>query len=358
MTSAWASVARIALTALVGLGGGSALSLVGAPAPYMLGSLFGAWMLGRLVPATQPWLGTPHPFHKAIVLGLATLIGGTLSVEILGQAWSWGPTVAAMIGATILATALGYGYLRAYRRLPKAQAMLSALPGGQADIAAIAQDYTDRDYAVALVHLCRVVTVFVSIPLILAWVTGPNGVQESYVVQASLPRLADQPWRVVAELAGVGLAGFLGGRALRIPMAHLLGPLILSSVLHLLDLVHIPRLSEFVLVAQLFIAGSIGARLARVPLATVGAGLADGLVTAMLLIGSYLGLAYACSWALGIDLIDMVLAFIPGGLYEVTLLALIFGFDASLAFIAFHHTIRILLTFFALPWLMGRFKDP
>jgi uncharacterized membrane protein AbrB (regulator of aidB expression) len=47
----------------------------------------------------------------------------------------------------------------------------------------------------------------------------------------------------------------------------------------------------------------------------------------------------------------MLLAFVPGGLYEVTLLALIFGFDV--AFVAFHHTIRVMLVFLGLPFVIA-----
>ena len=349
---ALSQLGRLTLTALVGLVAGYGLKHIGAPAPYMLGSLFGAWLLGVLVPATLPYLGTPRWFHKFIVLGLATLIGGSLTAEVLGQAPQWWPTVLAMIGATLMATCLGLLYLRGLRRQPMAQALLSALPGGQGDIAAIAHEYTDKDYKVALVHLCRVLMVFVSMPLLLAFATGPEGVQSSYAVQEGLPRLMDQSWRVPLELVGVGLVGFGLGLLLRIPMPHLLGPLILSMVLHVTDIIHIPRLSEFVLVAQLFIAGTIGARLAKVPVREVGLGLGDGFVTAIVLIGSYVLIAYLGHVALGIDLMELILAFIPGGLYEVTLLALIFGFDAALAFVAFHHTLRILLIFFSLPWLM------
>lgn len=345
-------VARIGLTALVGLVCGYGLSQAGAPAPYMLGSLFGAWLLGALLPVTQAYLGTPRWFHKFIVLGLATLIGGTLSVEVLRQALSWWSTVLAMILATLIATLLGLAYLRGYRRQPMAQALLSALPGGQADIVAVAHEYTDRDHLVALVHLCRVVAVFVSMPLLLALVSGPEGVQASYAAQASLPSLFDQNWRIPFQLVAVGVAGFLIARTIRVPMPHLLGPLMLSMALHLAGLIEIPRLGEFVLIAQLFIAGTIGSRLAKVPLREVGVGLADGAVTAILLIGSYILVAVLCHQMLGLDLMEMILAFIPGGLYEVTLLALIFGFDAALAFIAIHHTLRILLIFFSLPWLM------
>ena len=343
---------RVALTAAVGLICGYGFREIGAPAPYMLGSLFGAWGLGLLVPQTQNLLGTPRWFHKFIVLGLATLIGGTLSVEVLRQAIGWWPTVLAMMLSTLIATVLGLIYLRGIRQQPMAQALLSALPGGQADIVAVARDYTDRDHLVALVHLCRVVAVFVSMPLLLAFVTGAQGVETSYEIQAGLPSLMDQNWTVVLELVGVGVLGFVGARTLKVPMPHLLGPLILSMILHVAGLIDIPRLGEFVLVAQLFIAGTIGARLSQVPLREVGVGLGDGAVTALLLIGSYALVAYGVHMILGINLMEMILAFIPGGLYEVTLLALIFGFDGALAFIAFHHTLRILMIFLSLPWLM------
>ena len=81
-------------------------------------------------------------------------------------------------------------------------------------------------------------------------------------------------------------------------------------------------------------------------------GLVDGVVTAILLIGSYIVLAYLCHRFLGVDLLEVILAFIPGSLHEVILLTFIFGLDAALAFVAFHHTARILLIFFSLPWFM------
>ena len=45
------------------------------------------------------------------------------------------------------------------------------------------------------------------------------------------------------------------------------------------------------------------------------------------------------------------MAFVPGGLYEVTLLALIFGFDV--AFVAFHHTVRVVMIFLSMPMIVS-----
>ena len=56
--------------------------------------------------------------------------------------------------------------------------------------------------------------------------------------------------------------------------------------------------------------------------------------------------------SLGLSFIETYLAFVPGGLYEVTLLALLFGLDV--AFIAFHSTLRVVLIYLALPLLVSR----
>ena len=53
-----------------------------------------------------------------------------------------------------------------------------------------------------------------------------------------------------------------------------------------------------------------------------------------------------------IQFLQMLLAFIPGGFYEVTLLSLIFGFDV--AFVAFHHSIRVILVFLLLPLAISK----
>jgi len=56
----------------------------------------------------------------------------------------------------------------------------------------------------------------------------------------------------------------------------------------------------------------------------------------------------------GLDLLKLWLAFVPGGLYEVTLLALLFGFDV--AFVAVHHTIRIMFIILSLPVFIPTLK--
>jgi len=80
--------------------------------------------------------------------------------------------------------------------------------------------------------------------------------------------------------------------------------------------------------------------------------LKDAIATTVLIISAYFLSTVAIAFATGSAFLTVWLAFVPGGLYEVTLLALVFGFDV--AFVAFHHTIRVMMIFVALPMLALR----
>ncbi len=175
---------------------------------------------------------------------------------------------------------------------------------------------------------------------------------ESYLVTASLTSVMDLSWLMLLQFLFMGLAGYLLTSWIRVPIPHLLGPLLLSSGLHLVGWVAILRINEFVLLAQITIGGAVGAKLAQIQLGELLAYFWDVLVNAVIVISVYCGIAVLLAEFGGIDPMKMVLAFIPGGIYEITVLALIFGFDV--AFVAFHHTIRVLLIFLSLPFLVDK----
>jgi len=153
---------------------------------------------------------------------------------------------------------------------------------------------------------------------------------------------------------GIAIGGYLLGRIIRLPMPHLLGPVLLSAGCHALGIVNIPRIFEFVMLAQLAIGGGVGARLAQVKFAELMVYLKDAMINTTMILTLYFSAAVLIAYGLGITVLEVWLAFVPGGLYEVTLLAVIFGFD--IAFIAFHHTIRVILIFLTMPAIAFRFQ--
>ena len=346
-------LAQLSLTAAFALVSGWVFSQFKVPVPYMLGSLLGVWFFGVAIRPAQPWLGVPRWFHVPVILGLGVIVGGAIgSPQLADNLQQWWVTAVVVIIATGIATACGFLILVRVRRRPWLQALLSAVPGGQAEVAVIARDYVEKDYAVVLSHLVRVTFIFLSTPAILALVEGKEAVASSYVVQEQLPRLWDLPPRQIIEFVGMAVGSFYVARWVRLPMPHLLGPMLISLSLNAFGIVETVRLNEFILLAQITIGGQIGARLSRVPFREVVSYLIDGLCVAVVTLSIYAG--FAALVAVGFDMryLDAYIGFVPGGLYEVTVLSVLFGLDV--AFIAFHNTLRVVLIYIGLPIVLAR----
>jgi membrane AbrB-like protein len=169
-----------------------------------------------------------------------------------------------------------------------------------------------------------------------------------------MPSLTDLGLLQIVKFLGIAVGGYFTAHFMRIPMPHLTGPIFLSACLHIFGIVAIPRINEFVIIAQLVIGGAVGARLAQVSFSEVLQYLSDGLVNTVLILVFYLTATFLMTSIMDVSFLEMWLAFVPGGLYEVTLLALIFGFD--IAFVAFHHTVRIMMVFLTMPFIVTRMK--
>lgn len=343
---------KIAVTFALALVTGWAFMQVGAPAPYLMGSLFGVWFGGALVKPLQPHLGVARWFHKPVVLGLGVLIGATFNQPVPAQVDKWMVTLVTMVGTTMVVTAIGYAFLRRAREYEPRMAILCSVPGGQAEAIVMAREMVDKDYVVALFHLVRVVFVFLSTPLLLGIVEGREAVDRSNIALRDMPSIFGLPTSDLVLFIGLGVAGFVIARLCRVPMPHLLGPVGLSTLFHLMGWAELPRVNEFVILAQLAIGGAVGARLAKVPFRDLMGYLKDAFATTLLIVSAYFLATAAIAAATETAFLTVWLAFVPGGLYEVTLLALVFGFDV--AFVAFHHTIRVMMIFVALPMLALR----
>ena len=340
---------KLAVTFCLALGTGWLFLQAGSPAPYLMGSLFGVWFSGALFRPLRPHLGVARWVHIPVVLGLGVLIGATFNETFLDQAEQWSVTLATMVGITILVTAIGYTFLTRIRRYDPQLAILCSVPGGQAEAIVMARELVDKDYVVALFHLVRVVIVFVSTPMLLGLMEGKAAVDQSNIALQSMPGMFELPASDLAAFIGIAITGYFMARWMRIPMPHLIGTVGLSTFCHLMGWLNLPRVNEFVILAQLAIGGAVGAKLAQVPFRELFGYLKDAFANTTLILFAYLISAGVIASITSTGFLSVWLAFVPGGLYEVTLLALIFGFDV--AFVAFHHTVRVMMIFLSLPSL-------
>ena len=346
----WADLKSLTATLCCAVIGGLFFKYIGIPAPYMLGSMLGVWTVTALVKSARPYMRVPRWFHIIIVLGVGVIVGAMFGPDTLDNMLDWIYTVSAMLVSSIIATSVGYWYLTRRRNYEPSLALFCALPGGQAEVILISREYVEKDYVVALCHLVRVVVIFCSVPLALAFLLGESAVRDSNQALSDLPGLMDVPIMLLAQFVALALVGYALARLLRMPVPFLLGPMLLSMSLHLADIINIPRINEVVFLAQITIGGMVGARLGQVKFRILAGYLRDALVNVVLVLSVFVSSAYLIATWVELNILDVMLAFVPGGLYEITLLSLVFGFDV--AFVAIHHSTRVLLLMLALPLLV------
>ena len=342
----------ISITFLVASLSGIFLNWLTAPAPYLLGSLAGVWILSSKNKILKEAMGIPRWFQIGIILGLGTIVGANFQPNSLELVSTWIPSVLSMFIATIVATAIGLIYLTKLRKYEFNLALLSCIPGGQAEMILISRELTEKDYVVALFHLVRVTLVFCFVPIMLAFVQGVEAVRSSNINLAAMPSILDAEIRTLFYFAAISILSLPIAKYVRLPMPHLLGPLAVSSILHITGMIALPRINEFLILAQMTIGGIIGVRLASVNFHEIAKYLKDAVFSALLVVSAFALMATLTAFVLDVQFLRMLLAFIPGGFYEVTLLSLIFGFDV--AFVAFHHSIRVVLVFLLLPLTVSK----
>ena len=304
-------IVKMGTTFALALGSGWLFFQIGLPAPYLMGSLFGVWFTGALIPPVQPYLGVARWFHIPVILGLAVMIGATFDQQMFQQISLWWKTWCDDGHHLIVCIRLWL-----LTRWRKRLAFFCSLPGGQAEAVILARQMVEKDYVVALFHLVRVTIVFVSTPLLLAVIQGGDAVATSNLRLVSMPSIFDLPFFDIGLFVFLAIAGLGLAILLRFPLPYLLGPMVLSILFHLMGWADLPRVNEFVILAQLAIGGAIGARLAQVPFRDVYGYLRDACVHALIILSLYLLATLAMAKLDGFSFLEVWLAFVPGGLYE------------------------------------------
>ena len=347
-------ILKILCTLLIALLGAQIFKWMVIPAPYFLGSLMGVWLVAGSFKKMRPAFEIANWFYLPVIIGICVLIGTNFTPAIFETAQNWLLTVSIMIVATIIVTGIAFQFLTKVKQYEPKQAFLCSIPGGQAEALVIAREMVDKDYIVALFHLVRVAIVFISTPILLTVIEGSQAIQRSNKILQQMPSITELSLTQIGLFMVLCISGYVGAKIIRLPMPHLLGPIFLSSFMHFSGLLELPRIHEFVILAQMTIGASVGARLAHISLYELKSVFFDALLTSAIIMLTYLTVAILITHLAGVSFLSIWLAFVPGGLYEATMLALIFGFDV--AFVAFHHLVRVILIFVSMPIFITKFN--
>lgn len=331
--------ALLALT--LGSLGGALFAWLGVPLAWMLGSLSanGVAAIAGL-PAALP------PSLRGVTLAvLGTFLGSTFTLELFERVGTWPWSIAATLLVVALLVAVSVCYYRLAAGFDRLTALFSSTPGGLSAMVALGGASGGDPRRIALTQTLRVVIVVFAIPALVA--SNAALPPEPVTVTDPAAGMALQPW-LQWPLLAAGVAGaVLLTRRLRLPAAELIGALAASAALHVTGLVTLPLPTPLVLAALCVLGASIGCtfRGFRVrELLQVGR---HALVVVAVMLALIALAARLISDALQLDYLAVLLALAPGGIAEMSLIAI--AFDIDPLFVTTHHLARVVIILTAAP---------
>lgn len=338
-----ALLARIALALLIGAAGSIVFRLLALPLPWMLGAM--TFTLIAAV-AGAPIRG-PERLRPPLIAVIGVLLGAGFKPEMLGAVAGWSMTLLAMVLFLAVTAAVTMPLYLRFKGFDTLTAFLSAMPGGLIEMSTLARAFGADDRRVLLAHAARIV---LTIAMIAIWFrviegfavgTNPGGTP-----------LLSMDWRDLLVLALCGVIGAWMGIRLGLPAPTLLGPMIISGIAHLAGLTRSAPPAEIIVLAQVVMGTTLGCRFLGVSAIEVGIALLQSTAATLLTMSIAVAFAFGTARLTGTPADQLLLAFAPGGLTEMSLVAI--AIQADVAFVALHHVVRIVLVIAAAP-IVGRY---
>lgn len=347
-------LALIVTLALASLGGLAAQAL-GMPLGLLMGSLLVTAVITALdlrVRGQGPYL--PNRFRMVFVPVIGVAIGGNFTPAVIAEAPGWWITMLGLLIYLPVAHALGYVLYRKVGKLDRATAYWGSVPGGFIESLAMGEAAGGHPAILSVMQFLRLVLTIVGVPLAFWWLTGaPVGSAGGAHLGVGA---AIAPWDALILLAA-GVFGALLGRALKLPGWQVTGPILLSGAAHALDLTKAVPPDWMLGAVQVIMGAGLGVRFAGLRAGAVArvAGLACGVAVLLMLLA--LGFAFVMHGLVDQPLAAVFLAYAPGGIVEMSLVAL--SLKMSAIYVTAHHVARIVLSVLlaGIGNRLGRFRD-
>lgn len=307
------------------------------PLPFLFGPMT-ACLIAALARAPLMGFGEVSVAARTI-LGVA--VGASITPALFADLPKMAASVALIPPFILLIGLVGVPFFRKVWGLDTPTAFYAAMPGGLQDMVIFGEEAGANVRTLSLIHGTRVLIIVTFAPIILTQfydvkLTNPVGAPAS-----------ELPLIELALMIVAALVGWKGGVRIGLFGASILGPLIVTAVFSLTDMIHSRPPKEAILFAQFFIGCGIGIKFVGVTWAELSrvviAGITYVFLLALLAAGFtsvvvFLGLGYP---------LEAFMAFAPGGQAEMTVLAIVTG--ADLSFVVTHHLTRIVLVILGAP---------
>ena len=292
------------------------------PSPALFGGLVAG--LVRALASTEP-PPVPEPVNTAALAVVGVAIGALLDPDTLREvAGAWLPILLVVVATLVLSVVAGL-LLRLHPGISPVTGAFSMIAGGAVGITAMARELGADDRMVAVLQYLRVLLIVSLMPVAATVVYGATSEGGE---PAPEPAAA---WPVeLGFTVGCAVVGIVAGRLLRLPVAALLGPMLVAAAVALggiVDDAGVPAALETA--AFLIIGLQVGLSFTRQSLRTIGRALPVALAITLAVIVACAGLGVVLSRVTGASPLDAYLATTPGGMTAVLATASDSGADST-----------------------------
>jgi membrane AbrB-like protein len=340
---------NFAFTAAVGALGGALLALVDFPAAWLSGALIAVTALALAgFPARVPdWI------RRAVFIVLGITMGSAVTPETVAGIRTWPITMFFLVLSVPGGMAAVMLYLK-WAGWDREVSFYASALGAMSAVIAAATDAGVDVRKVVFAQSVRVFFLIVALPAILigGGLVSPDG---AVVAQP----LAAQWWEIVLMGAG-GIAGGLLAEGLGVPGGLVVGAMLVNAILHGTGFVS-AAVPNYVLIPCFVLLGAfIGARFFGTDISMLKKLLLHSIGAFVVAVAASSMFAVAGAWLAGESVAKAIIAFAPGGLEAMIILAFLIGLDP--AFVGAHHLVRFVLIAVFLPLvaraLFGRAPNP
>jgi membrane AbrB-like protein len=329
---------RTLLTLAIGAVGGATFGMLGLPAGWLTGSMVAV----AIAAVAGAEVEVPKGLRNVAFVVVGSFLGASVSPELVGELPRWPISLSVLIVNLVVLQWAAQTFLHRVCNWDRQTAFFAAIPGLTSYVIALALPTHADTARIAVSQTIRLSLLMLLLPKAVEMIGGaPPGVGVAAVSLAG----------IAVTLAGGTLGGvvfsFVG-----IPAAPLLGALLVSGILHGTGLVSGGLAPPFMVAAYIVLGGLVGSRFAGITVKTLWAMAAASLGAFAVSMSIAIFGAVIAAWLTDQPVSQMILAFAPGGIDVMTIMAFALNLDA--AFVAAHQLARFLMITVYAPLLTKR----
>ena len=325
------------------LGGFLAVS-IGAPIPFLIGP--------TAICSIAAFIGfnfvVPAPIRNLSFIIIGLTIGSNVTPDSLIQISKWPISLIFMTFSVLIVTVFGAYFLNSILWLDRKSSVLAASPGHLSFVLSISTDINGETAKIAVIQSTRVLILTFTTPLIVMLLTKDIALEQAINKSLTIP-IIELFFLVVFSAFG----GFLIQKT-KVPAPYLISGMFFSTLgggttLISGDVPPILNVFAFITLGVL-----IGSRFVSIDMSLLRKSFSGGVL--LTLIGAFFSFffAYLTAKITGLNLVDCIIAFAPGGLETMIAMGTLVNADPS--YVAIHHISRIFFLSFLVPFLI--YKKP